>query len=87
MDVGVQAGGGYTNEDIVGRVPTGSFVAPEDVARAVAFLVDPEQSGSSTVAPSPQTAAGSPTGVGRACAAANRARKRRRGRRKYAAPS
>jgi NAD(P)-dependent dehydrogenase (short-subunit alcohol dehydrogenase family) len=45
MDVEDQAGGGYTDEDIVGRVPMGRFAAPEDVARAVAFLTDPEQSG------------------------------------------
>jgi NAD(P)-dependent dehydrogenase (short-subunit alcohol dehydrogenase family) len=44
MDVEDQAGGGYTDEDIVGRVPMGRFASPEDVARAVAFLADPEQS-------------------------------------------
>ena len=44
MDVEDQAGGGYTDEDIVGRVPMGRFARPEDVARAVAFLADPEQS-------------------------------------------
>jgi NAD(P)-dependent dehydrogenase (short-subunit alcohol dehydrogenase family) len=44
MDVEDQAGGGYTDEDIVGRVPMGSFAKPEDVARAVAFLADPGQS-------------------------------------------
>ena len=44
MDVEDQAGGGYTDEDIVGRVPMGRFAKPEDVARAVAFLADPEQS-------------------------------------------
>jgi len=45
MDVEDQAGGGYTDEDIVGRVPMGRFAKPEDVARAIAFLADPEQSG------------------------------------------
>jgi NAD(P)-dependent dehydrogenase (short-subunit alcohol dehydrogenase family) len=45
MDVEDQAGGGYTDEDIEGRVPVGRFARPEDVARAVAFLADPEQSG------------------------------------------
>jgi NAD(P)-dependent dehydrogenase (short-subunit alcohol dehydrogenase family) len=44
MDVEDQAGGGYTDEDIVGRVPMGRFAKPEDVARAVAFLADPEHS-------------------------------------------
>jgi NAD(P)-dependent dehydrogenase (short-subunit alcohol dehydrogenase family) len=44
MDLEDQAGGGYTDEDIEGRVPMGRFASPEDVARAVAFLADPEQS-------------------------------------------
>jgi NAD(P)-dependent dehydrogenase (short-subunit alcohol dehydrogenase family) len=44
MDLEDQAGGGYTDEDIVGRVPMGRFAKPEDVARAVAFLADPGQS-------------------------------------------
>ncbi|HSK86045.1 MAG TPA: SDR family oxidoreductase [Rubrobacter sp.] len=39
-----QAGGGYADEDIEGRTPMGRFAKPEDVARAVAFLADPEQS-------------------------------------------
>ena len=45
MDVEDQAGGGYTDEDIVGRVPMGRFAKPEDVALAIAFLADPGQSG------------------------------------------
>jgi NAD(P)-dependent dehydrogenase (short-subunit alcohol dehydrogenase family) len=45
MDVEDQAGGGYTDEDIEGRIPMGRFATPEDVARAIAFLADPEQSG------------------------------------------
>ena len=40
-----QAGGGYSDADIEGRVPMGRFAAPEDVARAVACLADPTQSG------------------------------------------
>jgi NAD(P)-dependent dehydrogenase (short-subunit alcohol dehydrogenase family) len=44
MDVEDQAGGGYADDDIVGRVPMGRFATPDDVARAVAFLADPEQS-------------------------------------------
>ncbi len=45
MDDEDQAGGGYTDADIEGRIPMGRFAAPEDVARAVAFLADPEWSG------------------------------------------
>ena len=45
MDEEDQAGGGYTDADIEGRVPMGRFARPEDVAAAVAFLADPEQSG------------------------------------------
>ena len=45
MDDEDQAGGGYTDADIEGRVPMARFATPEDVARAVAFLADAEQSG------------------------------------------
>src|SRR5215204_3076499 len=45
MDQEDQAGGGYTDADIEGRVPMGRFATPEDVGRAVAFLADPEWSG------------------------------------------
>ena len=45
MDVADQAGGGYTDDDIVGQVPMGRFAAPEDVAAAIAFLADPARSG------------------------------------------
>ncbi len=45
MDVEDQSGGGYTDTDIEGRTPMGRFAKPEDIARAVAFLADPEQSG------------------------------------------
>ena len=45
MDDEDQGAGGYTDEDIHGRVPMGRFATPEDVARAVAFLADDEQSG------------------------------------------
>jgi NAD(P)-dependent dehydrogenase (short-subunit alcohol dehydrogenase family) len=44
MDQEDQASGGYTDEDIQGRTPMGRFAKPEDVARAIAFLADPEQS-------------------------------------------
>ena len=40
-----QGAGGYTDADIEGRVPMGRCAAPEDVARAVAFLADPGWSG------------------------------------------
>ena len=45
MDQEDQDSGGYTDEDIEGRVPMGRFATPEDIARAVTFLADPEQSG------------------------------------------
>ncbi len=45
MDEEDQAGGGYSDVDIKGRTPMGRFAAPGDIARAVAFLADPEQSG------------------------------------------
>ncbi len=44
MDLEDQAGGGYADEDIEGRVPMGRFARSEDVARAVAFLADSEES-------------------------------------------
>ena len=45
MDEEDQGAGGYTDSDIQGRVPMGRFASPEDIARAVAFLADAEQSG------------------------------------------
>jgi NAD(P)-dependent dehydrogenase (short-subunit alcohol dehydrogenase family) len=45
MDVADQAGGSYTDADIIGRVPIGRFATPDDIARAIAFLADGEQSG------------------------------------------
>jgi len=45
MDVADQAGGGYTDEDITGRSPMGRFASPEDIAQAILFLAQPEQSG------------------------------------------
>lgn len=45
MDAADQAGGSYSDADIAGRVPMARFAAPADVARAVAFLADDEQSG------------------------------------------
>src|ERR1700749_73313 len=45
MDVRDQAGGGYNDADIEGVNPMGKFATPQEVARAVLFLADPEQSG------------------------------------------
>ena len=44
MDAADQAGGSYTNADITGRVPMGRFASPDDIAKAIAFLADPEES-------------------------------------------
>jgi NAD(P)-dependent dehydrogenase (short-subunit alcohol dehydrogenase family) len=45
MDAEDQGAGGYTDADIEGRVPMARFATPEDIAKAVAFLADPEWSG------------------------------------------
>jgi NAD(P)-dependent dehydrogenase (short-subunit alcohol dehydrogenase family) len=45
MDVADQAASGYTDTDITDRVPMGRFAAPDDIAAAVSFLADPDQSG------------------------------------------
>lgn len=45
MDLADQAGGGYNDADIQGVNPMGRFASPEDIARAILFLADPEQSG------------------------------------------
>ncbi len=46
MDVADQAaGGGYNDADIEGVNPMGRFATPEDIARTILFLADPEQSG------------------------------------------
>jgi NAD(P)-dependent dehydrogenase (short-subunit alcohol dehydrogenase family) len=45
MDDVDQASGSYTDADITGRVPMARFAAAEDVARAIAFLADPAESG------------------------------------------
>ncbi|HUB18022.1 MAG TPA: SDR family oxidoreductase, partial [Acidobacteriaceae bacterium] len=45
MDAADQKGGSYTDADVTQRVPMGRFARPEDVARAIAFLADGEESG------------------------------------------
>ncbi len=46
MDIVDQAaGGGYNDADIEGVNPMGRFALPEDIARAILFLAEPEQSG------------------------------------------
>ncbi|XIE77226.1 hypothetical protein AB6O49_00685 [Streptomyces sp. SBR177] len=40
-----RASGGYTDADIVERVPRGRFAAPGDIAQTVAILADPARSG------------------------------------------
>jgi len=44
MDVADQAGGSYTDADITGRIPMARFATPDDIARAIAFLADPQES-------------------------------------------
>jgi NAD(P)-dependent dehydrogenase (short-subunit alcohol dehydrogenase family) len=44
MDATDQASGHYTDIDITSRIPLGRFATPDDVANAVAFLADPQQS-------------------------------------------
>lgn len=45
MDVADQAGGSYSDADITGRIPMGRFASPDDIASAIAFLADGQQSG------------------------------------------
>jgi NAD(P)-dependent dehydrogenase (short-subunit alcohol dehydrogenase family) len=45
MDVADQSGGSYSDADITGRVPMARFASPDDIARAIAFLADPQESG------------------------------------------
>ena len=44
MDAADQARGTYSDADVTGRVPMARFASADDVARAIAFLADPEQS-------------------------------------------
>jgi NAD(P)-dependent dehydrogenase (short-subunit alcohol dehydrogenase family) len=45
MDAADQAGGSYTDADITGRVPMARFASPDDIAKAIAFLAEPQESG------------------------------------------
>jgi NAD(P)-dependent dehydrogenase (short-subunit alcohol dehydrogenase family) len=45
MDVADQGAGAYSDTDITDRVPLARFARAEDVAEAIAFLLDPERSG------------------------------------------
>ncbi|HEY3594761.1 MAG TPA: SDR family oxidoreductase [Polyangiaceae bacterium] len=44
MDVADQSAGSYTDADITGRIPMGRFASADDVARAIAFLADGDES-------------------------------------------
>ena len=44
MDHADQAGGSYTDADIVHRVPMARFASPDDIAHAIAFLADSRES-------------------------------------------
>jgi NAD(P)-dependent dehydrogenase (short-subunit alcohol dehydrogenase family) len=44
MDLADQAGGNYTDADITGRVPMARFATPDDIAKAISFLADPQES-------------------------------------------
>ena len=43
MDVADQGAGAYSDADIVNRVPMARFASPEDVAQAIALLLDEER--------------------------------------------
>lgn len=45
MDEADQAGGSYSDADIIGRVPMARFASSDDIARAIAFLADVNESG------------------------------------------
>jgi NAD(P)-dependent dehydrogenase (short-subunit alcohol dehydrogenase family) len=45
MDTADQGSGAYSEQDIVNRVPMARFAQAQDVAAAIAFLTDAEQSG------------------------------------------
>jgi NAD(P)-dependent dehydrogenase (short-subunit alcohol dehydrogenase family) len=45
MDAADQGSGGYTDTDIINRVPMARFASADDIAKAIAFLADEETSG------------------------------------------
>jgi NAD(P)-dependent dehydrogenase (short-subunit alcohol dehydrogenase family) len=45
MDAADQGGGGYTDTDIINRVPMARFASADDIAMAIAFLADERTSG------------------------------------------
>src|SRR4051794_11438361 len=45
MDDAAQDAGIYVDSDIENQVPMGRFATPDDIAKAIAFLADPERSG------------------------------------------
>jgi NAD(P)-dependent dehydrogenase (short-subunit alcohol dehydrogenase family) len=45
MDVADQSVGGYTDDDIIGRVPMARFASANDIAQAILFLADEKTSG------------------------------------------
>lgn len=45
MDEQDRGSGAYSDADIEGRVPMGRFASPDDIARAIAYLADPAESG------------------------------------------
>ncbi len=45
MDVADQSAGGYTDDDIIGRVPMARFASTDDIAKAILFLGDESRSG------------------------------------------
>jgi NAD(P)-dependent dehydrogenase (short-subunit alcohol dehydrogenase family) len=44
MDVADQSSGGYTDDDIIARVPMARFASPDDIAKAILFLADDSMS-------------------------------------------
>jgi NAD(P)-dependent dehydrogenase (short-subunit alcohol dehydrogenase family) len=45
MDTADQSSAGYTDDDIIGRVPMARFAAPNDIGQAILFLADNRMSG------------------------------------------
>jgi NAD(P)-dependent dehydrogenase (short-subunit alcohol dehydrogenase family) len=45
MDVADQSTAGYTDADIIHRVPMAQFASPNDIAEAILFLADDQKSG------------------------------------------